>query len=379
MRVVVVGGGVIGLSIAWRAAVRGMAVIVVDPSPGQGTSNVAAGMLAPVTEVHYGEEALLELNLDSSRRYPGFVAALEDASGVATGYRASGTITVARDADDLAALDELVRFQLGLGLDVQRLGSRELRQLEPGLAPSVRGGALVSGDHQIDPRRLVSALLGACRRRGVAVRRERAVAVRQGGVVEMESGETEAGDALVIAAGCWSAGLGAMPREMMDLPVRPVKGQILRLRGPAEQPLTTHNVRGLDVYMVSRADGEVVVGATVEERGFDTTVTGGAVFELLRAAVELVPEVGELALVETSAGLRPGTPDNAPLLGATGVDRVVLATGHYRNGILLAPVTADSVVELLVTGETPPEIAPFTPRRFGWAAFDQVGFEQVTT
>lgn len=378
MKVVVVGGGVIGLSIAWRAAVRGMAVAVIDPSPGQGASGVAAGMLAPVTEVHYGEEALLELNLDSSRRYPGFVAALEEDSGADTGYRASGTITVARDADDLAALDDLVRFQLGLGLDVQRLRSRELRQLEPGLAPSVRGGALVAGDHQIDPRRLVAALLEACRRRGVVVRRERAVAVAEGGVVEVEGGDIEVGDAVVVAAGCWSAGLGAMPGGMA-LPVRPVKGQILRLRGPAYEPLTTHNVRGVDVYMVSRADGEVVVGATVEERGFDTAVTGGAVFELLRAALELVPEVGELALVETCAGLRPGTPDNAPLLGVTGVDGVVLATGHYRNGILLAPVTADSVVELLVTGETPPEIAPFTPQRFGWAAFDQVGYEQLTT
>ncbi len=371
MKVVVVGGGVIGLSIAWRAALRGMAVTVVDPSPGQGASGVAAGMLAPVTEVHYGEEALLELNLDSSRRYPGFVAALEEDSGADTGYRASGTITVARDADDLAALDELVGFQLGLGLDVRRLRSRELRQLEPGLAPSVRGGALVAGDHQIDPRRLLSALLEACRRRGVVVRREQAVAVGEG-VVEVEAGGSEAGDAVVVAAGCWSSDLGAMAGGM-GLPVRPVKGQILRLRGPAGEPLTTHNVRGVDVYVVSRADGEVVVGATVEERGFDTTVTGGAVFELLRAAVELVPEVGELALVETSAGLRPGTPDNAPLLGATGVDGVVLATGHYRNGVLLAPVTADSVVELLVTGEAPPQIAPFTPHRFGWVAFENPG------
>lgn len=357
MKVVVVGGGVIGLSVAWRAAQRGMEVTVVDPAPGQGASGVAAGMLAPVTEVHYGEEALLELNLVSSRLYPSFVAELEDDSGIGTGYRESGTITVARDADDLAALDELVAYQRELGLDVERLRSRELRAIEPGLAPSVRGGALVGSDHQIDPRRLVAALLEACRRRGVIVRREPAAAV-EGRSVRLHDGELEAGDAVVVAAGCWSGGLG-VPEA-----VRPVKGQILRLRGPAGNLVTTHNVRGMDVYLVSRRDGEVVVGATVEDRGFDTTVTGGAVFELLRAALELVPDVSELALVESSAGLRPGTPDNAPLLGSTGVDGVVVATGHYRNGVLLAPVTAGSMVELLATGETPAVIAPFSPRRF---------------
>ena len=361
MKVVVVGGGVIGLSIAWRAAGHGMAVTVVDPGSGEGASGVAAGMLAPVTEVHYGEEALLALNLDSSRRYPGFVAELEEASGRATGYRASGTLTVARDADDLAAVDELVAYQRGLGLAVERLRSRELRQLEPALAPGVRGGALVPGDHQVDPRRLVDALGEGCRRRGVTLRRERAVALGRHSVV-LSGGDREAAGAVVLAAGCWSGLIDGLAPDAGA--VRPVKGQILRLHGCAERPVAGHNIRGLDAYLVPRTDGEVVVGATVEERGYDTAVTGGAVHELLRAALELVPDVGELTLAETSAGLRPGTPDNAPLIGPSGDDSVVLATGHYRNGILLAPVTADCVVELLATGQAPAVIAPFSPRRF---------------
>lgn len=362
MNVVVVGGGVIGLSVAWRAARRGMVVTVVDPAPGTGASAVAAGMLAPVTEVHYGEEALLELNLESSRRYPRFVAELERLTGDDTGYRACGTVTVARDADDLAALEELVAYQRGLELDVERLRSRELRRLEPGLAPTVRGGALVSGDHQVDPRRLVAALLAACRRCGVRLVARRAVAL-ESGAVALEGGGVETGDAVVLAAGCWSsevAGATAAP----TVPVRPVKGQIVRLRGSAGPLPIDRNVRGVDAYLVPRADGELVVGATVEERGFDTEVTGGAVHDLLRAALELVPDVAELTLVEASAGLRPGTPDNGPVVGHTAVDGVVAATGHYRNGILLAPVTADAVVELLATGDVPPVMAPFSPRRF---------------
>lgn len=361
MKVVVLGGGVIGLSIAWRAALAGLSTTVVDPEPGRGASGVAAGMLAPVTEVHYGEEALLALNLASARRYPAFVADLEDVAGVSTGYRPTGTVSVARDADDLAALEELVGYQRGLGLDVERLRSHELRRLEPGLAPGIRGGAVVAGDHQVDPRRLVAALLAACRRAGVGVRRERGRCA-SGRSVALESGATIEADAVVVAAGAWSAALAGLAPALTP-PVRPVKGQVLRLRGKGEPPISG-NVRGAEVYLVPRADGEVVVGATVEERGFDTEVTGGAVHELLRAAIELVPDVAELALVESAAGLRPGTPDNAPLLGATAAEGLVLATGHFRNGILLAPVTADAVVALLTTGATPPEMAAFSPRRF---------------
>jgi glycine oxidase len=367
----VVGGGVIGLAVAWRAAAAGLRVMVVDPAPGGGASWAAAGMLAPVTEVHYGEQALLRLNLAAAARWPGFAAELEEAAGRPVGYLACGTLSVARDADDLAALDDLYRFQQGLGLEVERLRSRECRSLEPGLAPGVRGGVLVPGDHQVDNRALVGALLAAAARAGVVLRPATARGLRVAGGrvrgVVLDGGETLAAGTVVLAAGCWSGALDGLDRALLP-PVRPVKGQLLHLRGPAAAPLARRNVRGLEVYLVPRADGRVVVGATVEEQGYDQRVTAGAVHRLLRAAAELLPDVDELELTETVVGLRPGSPDNAPLLGQSGLDGLVVATGHYRNGILLTPVTADAVTELLVDGRTPAAIAPFSPRRFDRAA-----------
>jgi glycine oxidase len=365
--VVVVGGGAIGLAIAWRAAGAGMAVTVVDERPGRGASWAAAGMLAPVTEVHYGERPLLALNLASAARWPGFAAELEEAAGRPVGYRPGGTLAVARDADDNAALEDLYQFQLRCGLEVERLRSRECRRLEPGLAPSIRGGVLAAGDHQVDNRALVEALLVACQRAGVRMVEDRATGLateadRVTGVV-LAGGGTAGGGSVVLAAGCWSGSLGGLAAEVLP-PVRPVKGQLLYLRGPAEAPLCSHNVRGLEVYVVPRGDGRVVVGATVEEQGFDTRVTAGAVHDLLRAALELLPEVAELELAETVCGLRPGSPDNAPMLGPAGPEGLLVATGHYRNGILLTPVTADAIAELLVGGRVPELIAPFGPQRF---------------
>jgi glycine oxidase len=365
--VVVVGGGVIGLGIAWRAAQAGLGVTVVDSAPGRGASWAAAGMLAPVTEVHYGEQPLLELNLAAAARWRAFAAELEAAASRSVGYRRCGTLTVARDTDDNAALEDLYAFQTGLGLKVERLRGRECRQLEPGLAPSIRGGILAAGDHQVDNRALVVALLVACERAGVRQVGRRVAAVRVerdrvAGVVLAGGQPLDAGT-VVLAAGCWSATLPGVPPGLVP-PIRPVKGQLLHLRGPGEAPICQRNVRGLEVYVVSRGDGRVVVGATVEEQGFDTTVTAGGAHDLLRAAVELLPEVTELELTETVAGLRPGSPDNAPLIGPSSLEGLVIASGHYRNGILLVPVTADSIARVLAGGPVPDLIAPFSPDRF---------------
>jgi glycine oxidase len=227
---------------------------------------------------------------------------------------------------------------------------------------------LAPGDHQVDNRAMAGALLTACERVGVRLLQGRAAALRLDGErvtgVTVAGGPTLAAGTVVLAAGCWSRELGGVPPDLLP-PVRPVKGQLLHLRGPAADPLCRRNVRGLEVYVVPRADGRVVVGATVEEQGFDTRVTAGAVHDLLRAALELLPDVAELELVETVAGLRPGSPDNAPLLGPAGVDGLVVATGHYRNGILLAPVTAEAIAELLAGGRVPAAIAPFAPARPG--------------
>ncbi|MDP8961894.1 MAG: glycine oxidase ThiO [Actinomycetota bacterium] len=364
--VAIVGGGVVGMGIAWRTASAGAAVSLIDPSPGRGASWAAAGMLAPVTEVHYGEEPLLALNLASRARWPSFAAELEEASAHPSGYRECGTVVVARDRDDLAVLHDLSTFQRRLGLTVERLGSREVRRLEPGLAPGVRGGLLAPHDHQVDNRRLVVALSAACRRAGVraVTQSARSLDLRGEAVcgVKLEDGETLACSTVVLAAGAWSARLGGLPPG--SVPIRPVKGQLLHLRGPAHYPLSNNNVRGLDVYVVPREDGRVIVGATVEERGYDTTVTAGAVLSLLRDAFELLPGVTELALVETVAGLRPGTPDNAPLIGPGALEGLVLATGHYRNGILLTPITVEAVGDYLTNGRWAADVRPFSPRRF---------------
>ena len=370
--VLVIGGGIIGLVTAWRAAQRGFATAVVDPEPGGGAAQVAAGMLAAVTELHYGEQTLLGLNLASARRYPDFVAELTDLTGHDLGYRQCGTLAVALDADDRAHLRELHALQRQSGLESEWLSGRDCRRLEPMLAPGVRGGLRVDGDHQIDPRRLARALVAACERAGVVFHRvwaERFQVVRDraAGVTTTDGTELGAGQ-VVLAAGSLSGRLPGVPDNALP-PVRPVKGQVLRLTVPQRYaPFLNRTVRavvrGSQVYLVPRENGELVIGATSEELGWDTTVTAGGVYELLRDAHELVPGITELPLTETRAGLRPGSPDNAPLLGPTELPGLLLATGHYRNGVLLTPVTGDAMAHVLATGELPDEARPFTPRRF---------------
>ncbi|MDG9716221.1 glycine oxidase ThiO [Streptomyces sp. DH24] len=373
--VLVVGGGIIGLVTAWRAAQRGFATAVVDPEPGGGAAQVAAGMLAAVTELHHGEQTLLALNLASARRYPDFAAELTDLTGHGLGYRRCGTLAVALDSDDRAHLRELHALQQQSGLESEWLSGRECRRLEPMLAPGVRGGLRVDGDHQVDPRRLARALVAACERTGVVFHRQWAERLttlgdRATGVVTAD-GTGLGGGQVVLAAGSLSGRLAGVPDAVLP-PVRPVKGQVVRLAVPQRYaPFLSRTVRavvrGGQVYLVPRENGELVVGATTEELGWDTTVTAGGVYELLRDAHELVPGITELPLTETRAGLRPGSPDNAPLLGPTELPGLLLATGHYRNGVLLTPVTGDAVAHALATGELPEEARPFTPKRFGTA------------
>jgi glycine oxidase len=346
-RVGVVGGGLIGLSIAWRCAQRGLRVRIYDSTPAGGAGRVAAGMLAPASEAHFGEERLRELLVESARRWPDFAAELQATAGIDVGYRDEGTLLVALTEDDLRAVERLCGYYGRAGLRVQLLGARELREREPLLSPRMRGGAYAPGDHQVDPRLVLAALLAVAEGAGVEILRS--------AVTDLSTVEE---DVIVVAAGTGSA-------TLVGLPVRPVKGQAVRLR--ASQPSLRHVLRGQalgrPVYVVPRHDGELVVGATEEERGGDTTVTAGGVLDLLRPAAELLPEIAEYALVETSVGLRPGTPDNAPLLGSLRPG-VVVATGHYRHGVLLTPVTADAIAELVATGVAPALIAPFAPDRF---------------
>ena len=368
--VLVIGGGVIGLGVAWRCAQRGLKVTVVDPAPGSGASSAAAGMLAPATELHYGEQALLQLNLDSARRYPQFAAELVAASGHDIGYRRSGALVAAWDDADLANLRDLQAFGSSLGVATELLTGREIRRREPALASAVAGGLYAPDDHAVDNRRLHAALLEAVRVSGGELCRERVVALEKSAArvsgIRTDLGHALSADTVVLAAGAWSAQLpdpggGALP------PIRPVKGQTVRLRVPGP-PLLRHVIRGTikgsPVYLVPRDDGELVVGASSEEVGFDLAPRAGAVYELLRDAQSLIPLLGEVQFGEVSTSVRPGSPDNAPIIGRSSIPGLVLATGHYRNGILLTPVTADGIADLISTGSVPDALAGFSVDRF---------------
>lgn len=360
--VAVAGGGIVGLSIAFAAARRGLRVALFDRGAlGAGASHVAAGMLAPVSEAEAAEPALLRAGIAGAARWPAFAAALEEAAGMTVGYRESGTLVVARDGDDLEALERERRLRDELGLPVRRLRGSETRRAEPALATSVRGGLEVPGDHAVDPRAVTAALAVACERAGVVLRPGEEVVARDAHGVTLAGGRRVAAGAVVLATGAWAGH-----------PVRPVKGQLLRLRDPEGPGLVERVLRfrghpgdasSLSGYLVPRADGRYVLGATMEERGFDTTVTAGGVRELLQEARLVVPGLDELVLEEAIAGLRPGTPDNGPLLGR-GEDGVVRAVGHHRNGILLAPLTAEAIAAVLCGEEPPAEAAAFAPGRF---------------
>jgi glycine oxidase len=373
----VIGGGVIGLAAAWRAAQRGLSVAVADPQPGAGASRAAAGMLTPVAEAAYAERELFRLGQASLARYPAFAAELTELTGEPTGFRQTGTLQVGYDADDLAVLAEFAALQQSFGSHARWLSAREARSAEPMLDPSVRGALLVAGDGSVDPRLLTSALLAACLTAGVLVIRQPvaklSVTAGRATGARLADGTNVTAGQVVLAAGWQSGTLPGLPADAVP-PVRPVKGQVLRLR-PTPAALATgppgllHRtvrgiVRGSSVYLVPRESGELVVGATQEELGPDTRVTAGGIWELLRDARTLVPGITELELIEAVAGLRPGTPDNAPVIGDSQLPGLILATGHFRAGVLLAPVTADLIADYLTTKKWADAALPFTPRRF---------------
>lgn len=365
-RLTVVGAGVIGLSCAWRAASAGWRVTVLDPAPASGASWVAGGMLAPVTEAWPGEEQLLEIGLESVRRWPAFAADLHAATGASSGLRTEGTVVVATGAGDRAELDGLADHLARLGREVDRLTGRELRRLEPAIGPEVRSGLSVPADLAVDNRELLDALRRAAEGAGATFVASAARAVTDDGErvtgVRCASGTEHAADVVVVAAGAHS---GTLHPDLDGL-VRPVKGEILRLgHRPGAFPPPQRTVRALvdgrPVYAVPRDGGGLVIGATQTETGFDTEVTVGGVRDLLRDAERVLPGIAEYALVESSAGLRPGTADNLPLIGAVGPEGLLVATGHGRNGMLLAPLTADAVLALL---DGRPGPAAADPRRF---------------
>jgi len=368
--VAIIGAGVIGLGIAWRLAARGVSVAVFDKGvSGAGASHAAAGMLAACAEAEPGEEALVTLGRVSQARWPAFAAELKQASGVDVGLRPEGTLVVALTSDDQARLSHQLTFQQKLGLPLQWISAAETRRREPHLAGKLAGAVFSPEDTQVDNRKLAAALRIAAEAAGARIREHHEVktissdAGRVDGII-LADGTKVGADVVVLAAGAWSRSIDGLAPELRP-PVRPIKGQMLALRMDPAAPLLTHVVWAPGAYLVPRLDGRLLVGATVEEKGYDTSLTAGGILTLLEAAWRVVPAVEELPIDEMWVGHRPGSRDDAPILGTGPIDGLIYATGHHRNGILLTPVTADSIAQLVLEGAADPAIRPFGIERFG--------------
>jgi glycine oxidase len=367
--VIIIGAGVIGLGVAWRLAQGGARVSVFDrATAGSGASHAAAGMLAVCGEAEPGEQDLVTLGRLSQSLWPEFAAELEAASDLSVDLRREGTLIVAVTAAEQARIAHHLAFQKSLGLPVEWISAGEARRREPHLTSSIAGAVLSPQDHQVDNRKLAAALKLAARSAGADIREHCAVAAlllenhRVAGIA-LADGTHIRGDVVVLAAGARSRAIEGLPSELRP-PVRPVKGQMIALQMDGKAPLISHVVRAHNVYMVPRRDGRLIVGATTEEKGFDTELTAGGVLALLEAAWRLVPTIEELPIAEMWVGHRPGSRDDAPILGRAPVDGLIYATGHHRNGILLTPVTANLIARLVLEGVTDPALTPFGLERF---------------
>ncbi|MGH7555107.1 MAG: glycine oxidase ThiO [Longimicrobiales bacterium] len=359
---VIIGGGAIGCAIAWELARRGALVTVIERgTPGREATWAAGGMLSPLGE-SARDTAFLALATASFDRYPAFIDALADSTGQEVGYSTSGKFYVAFERTEEDVLDDLVKR--GAAFQAERLSGEEARRREPSLSPKVRAAVFVGRDHRVDNRRFGAALWSAAARTGVDFRlgasacevlidsdggRNRARGVR------LETGTSVPASAVVIAAGAWS---GVIAGLLKPLPVRPVRGQMFAVSSHVSTeaetaPLLEHVIMTRDCYIIPRDNGPIVVGATVEEVGFTIGPTPRGISGLLAAAVEAVPAIADLPLIETWAGFRPGSPDRLPILGPDpDVAGLFYATGHYRNGILLTPVTAQVMADV-ITGRRP--------------------------
>jgi len=369
--VAVVGGGICGLGIGWRLAAAGCAVDVYEMgTAGHGASWAAAGMLAANVETEPGEEALLALNLESQAAWPAFAAELEAVSGIDLGYRDEGTLVVASHRDDAAELRNTYEFHLSLGLKIEWLTGGQARRLEPHLAPGVSAAVSSVKDHQVDNRQLVRALHEAFLRSGGRLHENTSVEAievisRQAKGVKVDGIRREA-DMVLLAAGAWSYDIDGVPKVARP-PVRPLKGQVIALQMEQRAPIVDRVIWGPGIYLVPRRDGTLILGATVEEKGFDNDLTAGGIFRLLEAAWEILPQIEELPIKDMWVGFRPTSRDDAPILGPTPVEGLVVATGHHRNGVLLAPVTIDAVSAFMLDGTVTESVEPFGIGRFGAA------------
>jgi glycine oxidase len=358
----------VGLGVGWRLADAGCTVDLFDQGEaGHGASWAAAGMLAAGVETEPSEEGLFALNREAQRRWPKFAAELEQTTGIGLGLREEGTLVVGLTRDDVEQLRFSFDFQRRLGIELAWLSGREARAREPYLHPGALAAIFSPDDHQVDNRCLVRALRQAFEAAGGRLHEYTAVRAVEcaGGKVRGVSiaDVRHPADAVLLAAGAWSRRIDGVPPQACP-PVRPIKGQMLALRMDPAQPILRHVVWAPKIYLVPRLDGRLLIGATVEERGFDADLTAGGVLSLLEAAWRAVPTIEELPIDEMWVGFRPGSRDDAPILGPTPIEGLSVATGHHRNGILLAPITIDMIGRQMLTGEVDPAIRAFGIARF---------------
>ena len=362
--VLVIGGGIIGCSIAWRLAQAGLKVTVLDRAePGQEASSAAAGMLAPLGEM-VTPRVFSDFCLASRSLYPAFAAEIEESSGSHVAYRSEGSMLVALNDEQQEELAAVSATQSARGFTLHSLSAAEVHGRAWGLSPQICSGRFIPGDHWIDNERLMRALLIACQRAGV--RLEAGTAVRafhaKNGNVESVKTENQAAFSartFVLAAGCWSgevvAGLG------INIPVKPCRGQVLEFESSREMPFV---VRAGIHYLVPRPDRRVLVGTTSEYAGFEKAVTGNGLHSILDGVARLAPALREFRFLRVWAGLRPDTADHLPVLGYGEFENLVFATGHFRNGILLAPVTAEVIASLILKGSNSHPLELYRPTRF---------------
>ncbi len=365
--VIVIGAGIIGLSLGWQLVRRGIPVVLCERGEaGRSASWAAAGMLAPHSEVGFEEEEFLRLGIESLNEFPRFLDEIEEDTGRRVLLDDRGTLIVGFHRDDTERIRRLYEFREHLGLAVKWLPGSEGREIEPLLSPKITAAIWLPDDCQINNRALVGALKDAFLARGGVLREHtpvRSIVMDTDRVRGVRTEEDEiVSSSVVLAAGCWSGLVDGIP-ENVKPPVRPVKGQIVSLR-MGEEFRFEHVVRAPDAYLLPKDDGRLLVGATQEEMGFDVTPTAGPVMRLLERGWEAIPSIYDLAIDTIDVGLRPGSRDNEPLVGSTEVRGLYYATGHHRHGILLAPVTAYAMCDVILEGKTPDILAPFRPSRF---------------